>query len=349
MGYIVISYITYNRGGMKGKNIFLLLFVIITAVLAVLFVSKIPGVSASGVDINISPNEIVASTTTGVTVSFVVPAEYSAGDTITLTWDSGVTLSDATTSTTDADGDGTADGSVSISGQSYTYTFSAATTQASTSGVSFDMQVSAAKGIYSVAMTDSNGNYGAALIYVEDANDVLVTAVVQPLLSFVIRDASDTSDTNTCDLGVLNTSTVAECSYRLKVATNAVNGYTISMKVDGDLRKAGTGDVPDADDIDPVTEDTTVTAGTEAYGIAFDGGSVTSGATVSEIPDFDDDDTPITSTSPVNMLTSAGNNNPASSGDTTHTSLVTHRAAVDADTNTGNYHQLVTYYVVANF
>ncbi len=335
---------------MKGKKSFILILLSFFAIASAVAVwgTRVKTLAA-GVDVTVTPNEIAESTTTTVNVQFIVPAEYSSGDTVTLTWDSGVTLTDSATPTTDADGDSTTDGSSSVSGTTYTYTFSAATTQASTSGVTFQMQVSAAKGIYSVSMTDSNGNYGAALLYVGDANDVLVTAIVQPILSFVIRDASDTADTNTCDLGVLNTSSVSTCSYRLKVATNAQNGYTISVKTDGDLRKSGTGDVADSEDIDPIAEDTTVTAGVEGYGIAFDGGAITSGGTVTEVPDFDDDDTPLVNTSTVNMLTTTGGNNPAASGDTTHTSLVTHRASVDADTNTGNYHQLVTYYVVANF
>lgn len=331
----------------KSKKIFFSIFSILAAssIVAALFTK----IQAAGVNVTLTPNEIPAGTPTTVTVHFVSSAEYSAGDYVKITWDTGVTLNDAATPTTDADQDGTNDGSSSVSGQTYQYNFSAATTQVSTNGVSFDMQVSANTGIYSASMIDSQGNYGAVLLYVDDANDVYVTAIVQPTLSFVIRTADDTANTNTCDLGVLDTSSVKTCSYRLKVSTNAANGYTISVKTDGDLRKAGTGDVPDADDIDPIAEDTVVTAGTEGYGIAFDGGSVTSGATVTEVPDFDDDDTPLVNTSPVDLLTVNGTNNPAASGDTTNTSLVTHRAAADADTQTGEYHQFVTYYVVANF
>ncbi len=331
----------------KFKSFLIVLLAVIAFATAAMYTTQ--KASAAGVTVSVSPNEIAATTTTAVQVSFTSPAEYASGDTITLTWDSGVTLTNATTPTTDADGDATNDGSSSVSGQTYTYTFSASTTTASSGGVTFDMQVSAPTGIYSVAIVDSQGNYGAALIYVEDANDVLVTAQVQPQLSFVIRNAGDTADTNTCDLGVLTTTSVSTCSYRLKVATNAASGYTISVKTDGDLRKSGSGDVADALDIDPVTEDTVVTAGTEAYGIAFNGGSITSGGTVTEVGDFNDDDTPLYNTTVTNLLTASSNNNPLASGDTTNTSLVTHRATVDADTATGNYTQVVTYYVVANF
>ncbi len=332
---------------MKGRGFLTYIFALITVLALVL--TALPKIQAAGVNVTITPNELAANTSTTVTVQFVSSAEYSAGDYVKIIWDSGVTLNDAGTPTTDADGDGTGDGSSSVSGQEYTYTFTAATTQAATSGVSFDMDVEAAEGIYSASVVDSLGNYGSALIYVEDANDVLITAIVQPSLSFVIRTADDTANTNECDLGVLDTTSVKECSYRLKVSTNAQNGYTISVKTDGDLRRSGTGDVADSEDIDPIAEDTTVTAGTEGYGIAFDGGSVTSGATVTEVPDFDDDDTPLVNTSTVNILTTAGDNNPAASGDTVNTSLVTHRAAADSNTATGEYHQLVTYYVIANF
>ena len=316
------------------------------AVMAVAATVLPSSVKAAGVSVSVTPNEITANTATDVTVTFTPSGEYESGDTVTLTWDSSVTVADAASSTTDADGDTTADGAASVSSPTYTYTFSASTTQASTNGVSFSMNVTADTGIYSVSMTDSNGNYGAALIYVGDDNDVTVTAIVQPTLSFAIRTSNDSADTNSCDLGVLTTTAVAECSYRLKVATNANNGFTVSITTDGDLRRAGTGDVADADDIDLIAEDSTVTAGTEGYGIAFDGGSIT-GGTVTESGDFNDDDTPLPM-SATTLMTTDGNNNPGNP-DTTNTALVTHRAAIDADTNTGNYSQTVTYYVTASF
>ena len=328
------------------KSLKMVLAIATAAVMAMAATVLPSSVKAAGVSVSVTPNEITANTATDVTVTFTPSAEYASGDTITLTWDSGVTVADAGTSTTDADGDGTTDGSASVSSPTYTYTFSAATTQASTNGVSLAMNVTADTGIYSVSVTDSAGNYGAALIYVGDDNDVTVTAVVQPTLSFAIRTTNDTADTNTCDLGVLTISDVAECSYRLKVATNANNGYTVSITTDGDLRRSGTGDVADADDIDLIAEDSTVTAGTEGYGIAFDGGSIT-GGTVTESGDFNDDDTPLPTTI-TTLMTTDGNNNP-SNPDTTNTALGTHRAAIDADTNTGNYSQTVTYYVTASF
>jgi hypothetical protein len=112
------------------------------------------------------------------------------------------------------------------------------------------------------------------------------------------------------------------------------------------LSKAGAGLVPDADDIDPVTEDTLVTAGTEGYGTEFAAGAAT-GGTITESGDFNDDDTPLPTTE-INFYTSDGPNTPGAT-DTTNTALVTLRASIDAGTETGNYQQLITHYTVANF
>jgi hypothetical protein len=168
----------------------------------------------------------------------------------------------------------------------------------------------------------------------------------QCALSFAIRNTSDTSDTNACNLGVLDTTTVDTCGYRLKPSTNSSSGYTVQIDSDGDLRKSGSGDVADDLDIDLIVENNTVSAGTEGYGIALNGGSAT-GGNITESGDFNDDDTPIPFTN-TDIYTSDGPNAPSAT-DTTNTALVTHRASVDSDTETGNYSHTVTYYVSASF
>jgi len=196
-----------------------------------------------------------------------------------------------------------------------------------------------------VVMTSSE--VGIGMMYVADDNDVLITATVAPNLSLIIRNTADTADTNVCDLGELSTSSVSTCDYRVAVGTNASGGLQVQITSDGDLDTAG------GDTIDAVTEDNTVTAGTEDYGIAVTGataGGETGGAftnPITEDGDFNDDDTPIP-TSATNFLsyTSAFQ---YTQGTTTTSTLVTHRAAIDAATMAGSYDQVVTYTITATF
>lgn len=329
---------------------------VFSLLISTLFVLPIGQIEAAAVAVTVSaPSnaEFDALTDTDVTFGYTTSAsEFATSDTITVTISPALNsaLTDCAAPTDDADGDVTTDGAFgSFTTTGAVYTFTQATTTASTGGIDLclNFQNDTATGNYSISIVDSNDNdFGAALIYVGDDNDVTVTATVTPSLAFAIRNSADTADTNVCALGTLTIAAVNTCAYRLKVTTNADNGFTINILSDGDLRKSGSGDVADSEDIDPVTEDTTVTAGTEDYGIAVTGGSVT-GGTMTESGNFNDDDTPIPTGSTA-ILSSDGANNPGST-DTTNTSLITHRAAVDGDTGTGNYSQIVTYRVTASF
>jgi hypothetical protein len=332
------------------------LFILITLVFSVFWILPVK-ISAAAVAMSVSSpsnGEFNALTATDVTFGWTASAEYTASsDTITITVSPTLAgaLTNCTSATTDIDGDSTSDGSFgsfTTSGAVYTVSGNN-TTQASSAGVDMCLKFAASTiaGNYSISMSDTNGDYGSVLVYVGNDNDVTVTAQVTPSLAFSIRNSADTTDTNTCDLGVLSLTAVSTCAYRLKVATNAGSGYTVQINSDGDLRKSGSGDVSDDLDLDPITENSTVASGTENYGIAFTGGACTGGS-VTEAGDFSDDDTPIPISSATNLYSCNGPNNPTST-DTTNTALVTHRAAMDAATETGNYSQVVTYYVSATF
>lgn len=314
---------------------------------------------AAGKSVTVTPNSFATSTPTDIAYTYTSTSEYASGDVVTITAASAnVTLAACTAPTTDADVDSTNDGAAVASGQTYTYTFTGATTKATTTGMSFCIKVSSATaGNYSLAFTDNknldaNNDFGAALVYIGDSNDVTVTAVVQPVLTFVIRNSTDTTNTNVCDLGVLNPAAVNSCSYLLKVGTNANSGYTVSIATDGDLRRSGSGDVVDADDIDRATDGAgAIVSGTEAYGIALTANATSVGATITENSgtntyNTDDSPLPTLANGALPLYASSSSNNPTL---TTHSALVTHRATVDTATNTGTYQQVVTYYVVANF
>jgi hypothetical protein len=184
-------------------------------------------------------------------------------------------------------------------------------------------------------------------MYTADDNDVLVTATVAPNLSLIIRNTADTADTNVCDLGELSSASVSTCDYRVAVGTNATGGLQLQITSDGDLDTAG------VDTIDAVAEDSVVAAGSEEYGIAVTAataGGETGGAftnPIAEDGDFNDDDTPIP-TSATNFLSyaSAFQYTPLT---LTTSSLVTHRASIDAATMAGSYDQVVTYTITATF
>lgn len=319
--------------------------------IATLFFS-IQQVSAAGVAVSLTPASLTAATATDVTYHFVASADYAIGNTIAITAPAGVTIANCATGTTNADGDATPDGSGAVASQTYTYTFTAITTNADTSGINICINLSGPTGNYGISFTDAktintNNDYGAALVYIGNANIVTVTAQVEPALSFVIRNSADNGNTDSCALGTLSLTAVNTCSYRLKVTTNSSSGYTIQINTDGDLRRSGSGNVADNLDIDPVVENNTVTAGAEGYGIALAAGSIT-GGTLTLQGNFTDNDTPLPISSATNLEIANGNNNPGTT-DTTNTTLVTHRASMDGDTSTGNYTQQVTYTISANF
>lgn len=208
------------------------------------------------------------------------------------------------------------------------------------------LESSATPGNYSeVFITTSE--LGIGMMYVADDNDVLITATVAPNLSLIIRNTADSADTNVCDLGELSSASVSTCDYRVAVGTNASGGLQVQITSDGDLDTAG------ADTIDVVVEDSTVTAGSEEYGIAITGataGGETGGAFTNPIVedgDFNDDDTPIP-TSATNFL-SYGSAFQYTALTLTTSTLVTHRASIDSATMAGSYDQVVTYTITATF
>ncbi|HWQ99982.1 MAG TPA: hypothetical protein VN397_04030 [Candidatus Methylomirabilis sp.] len=217
---------------------------------------------------------------------------------------------------------------------------------------------------YSVAVLTSGGStsdFGAALYYVLGANQVTVTATVPATLSFAIRNSADTANTNTCALGVLSTTAVSSCSYRLRIATNATNGFNSTILADLDFNSNGNATMTN------IVNDTAFAAGTEAYGIstltAADSGvrSATSGLFVAGIVEsgigagyatttFNTDTSPVpTTTGAVLFVYATSAVNPEVAPSLTDTTLVTHSAAISAGTESGAYTQTVTYRVTGSF
>ena len=311
-------------------------------------------VSAAGISIVATPSESAISTTANIQLVFTPTTPITNGSTMNITWTAGNYTGYASLVSADVTATGSnitsvsstfpGDGSIVTT---FTTSGNVTTAVTVTIGGTHKLTTPSTPNNYSFAIVTSVGDYGAVLQYVGDDNDVNISAIVTPVMAFSIRNSADTADTNACALGTLILTAVNTCAYRLKVTTNSNSGYTVTINSDGDLRRSGSGDVVDAQDIDPIAENSTVTSGTENYGIAFNGGASTTGS-ITESGNFNDDDTPIPISSPTTLYTSSGGNNPATT-DTTNTALVTHRAAIDGGTQTGNYSHIVTYTATASF
>jgi len=184
---------------------------------------------------------------------------------------------------------------------------------------------------YAIAISGTFGDSGSITVAIIADDQVAVTATVNPTMSFAISS-------NTCALGTLDTSSVKDCDYTLAVGTNAVNGAVITIQAVSDgtnayLNKDGT----PTSFINDIANDGTVTAGTEGYGIALEGG-----AGWTEAGDFSTDATPIPS-AVTDILTIA---TPIASS---VTSTVTHQAAIGDITEAGTYSQTVQYIATGTF
>lgn len=335
---------------------------------------------AAGVDLTVTPATATFNTATQFTLAFDTSVDYPAGATINVYFDgttspvefdggAALTGSDVTVSDTANSSDGTwSTGSFTDDG--FVITLDSVSSGPIPAGDTITIVIGDGGGVlndltpapvtpgnYDFRFGTSTGDFGAALVYVSDENDVQVSAVVVPTLAFVIRNAADDADQpnvggatigpNVCELGVLDVSTVSTCDYRLKVTTNNVTGYTVNITTDGPLDTAG------GTDIANVVDDAAFAAGTPAYGIStLTGGSVTGGGTLTESAlagtTFDVDSSPIDTLSSV-LLVSSDSENVPSGTDLTNTTLVEHSAAIDAAQPAGLYQQIVTYEVALQY
>ncbi|MDQ6985024.1 MAG: hypothetical protein Q9M91_00360 [Candidatus Dojkabacteria bacterium] len=315
-------------------------------------------VNAAAVAVTASPIEFAATTATDVTVSFTSGAEYAIGETIVLDVVSssaatlGGALTDCGTATTTVGGGA---GSFGFSSGTATYTFSAASTTATTTAsLCIRFPATTAQGSYSISLTDSVGNFGAELVYVGNDNDVFVSAIVRPTLSFNIRNITDTADTNVCAMGAVDTSSLptadatvtageGECGYSLAIATNAANGFQATIQADQVFQNGA------ADTIANVTNGAAFSAGTEAYGLAWvNPGTAAAGEGITENGNFSTNSTPVP-LSATNFISGTGPVTYTAGTDATDVTEVVHGFAVSSATNTGLYSHTITYYVDATF
>lgn len=193
-----------------------------------------------------------------------------------------------------------------------------------------------------VAMTKFNPLVTSAV-----GGEIGVTA----FLSFEIRDPLDVAPVNICDLGTAFITATSSCNYRLKVTSNATNGYDIYSKTSGNLTNQFGDNIANAQIGPTGSLITNTTAGTENYGVLITAGSITGVGSISASPSFGAgaNSVQFNNTTAQIILTSPGVNGPAASGDTTNTSLITHNLNIRSDTVSGDYTQSVIYTVSPKF
>jgi len=324
------------------------------------FVGVAP-VGASGVTVTVSPTSS-SSSPQSVTVQWSrsVATSYTTGTTITISIASPSvntsTFSVSSTSAIDLDQNGLPDTlfTSTSTGSQVNISFTVSTTTSANTvfaiPISFTFGATPANYAFSV-FTSNPVDFGSALLYTNGGNQVNVTANVPASLSFVIRNAADTADTNSCALGTLSVGSVSSCSYRLRIATNAMSGFSASIVANHDF---ATGSAT----MTNIGAGGSFTAGTEAYGIQTLTGATTGGRSASgvftqpvvEATPFNADASQVPISTPQTFISYVDSSfNAGTSPSLTSTSLVTHAAAINAGTPAGNYSQTITYTVTASF
>jgi hypothetical protein len=315
---------------------------------AQILIGNIPVAEAAGVTPTITPDTSDVATAASVDIAFTTSADLNIGDTIQLYYPNTYTgtLSTANTTVNTVAPSAVTNTTVGSEIQS-TITLANAITTGNTVTISTSaLTTPVAAGNYAFKVI-TPADFGGNFQYVGEDNVVEVRAFVPLSLSFAIRDTADTADTNICDMGTVTSAAVGECSYRLKVGTNAENGYIVSVNTTGDFTNGS----HNATNATAGATGTDIVAGTETYGAILDEGAVTSGSgiTVATAYDAGANEVEYVNTTAANLLTAAGPNNPAVSADTTNTSLITHRFGVSDVTPAGLYLQEVTYTVSPSF
>jgi len=324
----------------------------LAAMAAGLLFSAVP-VGAAGVTVTLTPSSS-SSSPQDVAIAWTGSAVYGTGSTVTITTSPAFTsIATGTTITTDLDGDLTPDGVLtSTSTNSAVYTLSATTTlNTNTLHLLFTFPSTAQN--YSISVFSSNPvDIGSALLYANSGNLVTVTAQVPAILAFAIRNSADSANTNVCNLGTLTSAASSTCEYRLKIGTNATNGFTTSILANHDL---ATGYAT----MTQVVDNAASAPGSEQYGLELFGATVGgrdgSGGYTGAITEanavgftFQTDNSPVP-TSTQSFLTYSSSFDSGTSPDLTKTTLVKHFANIHTGTPAGSYSQVVTYTVTATF
>lgn len=336
-------------------------FLLVLITLAVLFFTFKPAKAAGLTNISIAlSNNAVSATGVGVTVVFTPTTAVTNGSTIDVNFDTlftgGGALNDA-----DITVAGTNITSSTESGFSAGHFLSTLTTSGSVT-TPITISIDTAPGLtnpgtggnYTWSMnvniggTGSTYDNGAGLAYVGNANQVVITAEVGTTLDLQLFNQNGTSPLAfpfICNLGTLSTTAVSNCTYDVGFSTNSINGATVNMVSDGQLRNgvniiaACTGTNCNGD------ATTGVTAGSNEYGFQIT--DLGTGCSTTALAPYATADQPVPGTTDsifANTATCDG----ATSANTTKRVEITHKASITNSTVVGSYSQLVTYSIFSN-
>jgi len=296
----------------------------------------------------------------GVKITFTPPANIKANSIFEIQYDqdfrNGDTLEDSDISTTSSGGSlGTCTESNFAEGYFKIICTGTATTSDTISidiGDSEWLLAPDTAGNYNFSVVvDNNGTHdsyfrGAGLAYVDNDNDVFVTAYVPSVLDMEIYEQNSSNMTNACALGVLSLNQVNTCVYDLAGATNNSAGLTIRiMGVDTSDWTTGEAFLEhsnNSDNVDAVS-DGSVTSGHEEYGFQItDDGSTNQYVGVGN---YETQNEPVPSSE-----TSLANTNVRLDGinEVSDRLEVTHYASMATDTIVGDYTQGIVYTVYTN-
>ena len=352
--------------GMKALVLHIVMFVGALA----LFAWQMPAIAA-GVTVSVSDGSGTADAGNGaqteITTSWTTSGFYTTGTRLTITVAPAATTTLIECATPDYTFASTGDltkvtSSWSNTDAVYDFTQNVGTSTAGSVCVSFGMTTTTPTN-YSIAILATTGtssftttDFGAALYYVLGGNQVLVSATVPATLAFSIRNSGDTANTAVCQLGTLSISAVASCTYRLRIATNAANGFVTTILADKDFSTATFATMTN------INDNGSFAAGTEAYGIsaltaATEGGRQSTSTDFTEpivesnfaTTTFDTDASTVPTSTTGIIISFPRSFRTGAAPSTTTTSAITHSAAIGGGTPTGNYTQTVTYRVTGSF
>jgi hypothetical protein len=325
-----------------------------------MIVSCFSPATAGGVTVTLTPSTSSTSPQ-DIQIAWTASGQYVTGTTITVTTVPAFnSIKDNCGSTTDNDlnNDTFYDGSITATTtNSATFSVTSSTKTTMTMSLCLNFLFASTSTNYSISILSSNPvDFGSALLYANGGNQVTITATVPAALSFNIRNGSDSADTNTCALGVLSLTATSTCNYRLRVATNASNGFQAQIQADHDF---GTGN---ATMTNVVNDGAQPTAGTERYGLSLILGATEGGRNTTTLLflnpvsenspagfTFNIDPSGVPTSSAQNFISYGAAFQTGAAPSVTTTSLVEHAASINAGTAAGAYSQVLTYTVTGSF
>ncbi len=297
-------------------------------------------------NIVVTPAALTVSTATNVTVTFTPNTAITTGTIIEYTYSTsftgGAALTDADIAITGTNITGKVCSGFVAGYFTCTLTTSASVTTLVTTviGGANQLTTPSSAGNYSWSVSANIGGLGstydtgAGLAYIAGENQVLITAVVPPVLALDLYQAGTNTlltNPNTCALGVLSINSVNTCAYDVGIGTNDTAGATAKVR-------AGAGLTNGSHTF--VNATGAITAGTEAYGfyVSANGTAFTPagsyGTAYQTVP-----------TTETTFATSAVKSDKTT---TAQHFTVTHAATMSSSTDTGSYTQTVFWTVYTN-